>query len=430
MSEKEDGYYSVRAAIVTIGDEILIGQIVDTNSAWIAKELNLIGVKVTDIYSISDDKKAIMSTIETAISTHDIVVLTGGLGPTKDDITKITLSEYFNTPLVKNMAVYNFLEKMLKERGIDFNTLNEGQSYVPQSCVVLHNDVGTAPGMMFEREDKLLFSLPGVPFEMKYLMEQHVIKQIKNHFSLKTTIHRTVITYGLPESELATVISSWEDSLPKYIRLAYLPNPKGVRLRLSSYQVEDYDKIENEITNIFDDLKNIIPLYFIGYEDAQASVEKSVADMLSSNSFTMSVAESCTGGNIAGRFTAMPGASSYFMGGVVAYSDDVKHNVLGVSIDMLKQYGAVSAQVAEQMAEGVKRVMKTDYSVSTTGIAGPTGGSDLKPVGMVWFAVSTPYGTYSEVKNFGTLREQNIARASSFAIDMLRKYMLKDENKV
>ncbi len=408
------------ASIITIGDEILIGQIVDTNSAWIGQELGKIGVPVTRIVSIADNRQAILETVDESIKQYPVTIITGGLGPTKDDITKKTLAEYFSTPLVRDEGVYAYLKEMLQERGISFNELNESQALVPQCCKVLHNANGTAPGMMFELNGHLLFSLPGVPFEMQGLMKDAVLPEIKKKFTLHDIIHRTVITYGLPESELAEAIASWENNLPDSFSLAYLPNPKGVRLRLSAYNISGEDT-EHKISNAFEDLRKIIPHAFLGYEDKGASLEKQVAEKLQQSGKTLAIAESCTGGAVSGRFTLMPGASAYFLGSVIAYSNDVKMNVLGVKKESLETYGAVSETVALQMAEGVRKVTGADYAIATTGIAGPDGGSPEKPVGTVWFAVATPQKSYAVKKCFGHLREQNIARASSFVINLLRE---------
>ncbi len=408
------------AAVITIGDEILIGQIVDTNSAWIGRELGKIGIPVTRIVSIADNRQAILDAVGEAVRQYPVTIITGGLGPTKDDITKKTLAEYFSMPLVRDERVYAYLKEMLRERGIAFNELNESQALVPQGCQVLHNANGTAPGMMFETGGHLLFSLPGVPFEMQGLMKDEVIPAIKRTFTLHDIVHRTVITYGLPESELAEAIAEWENGLPASFSLAYLPNPKGVRLRLSAYNISGQDT-EQKISEAFEALKKVIPQAFLGYEDAGASLERQVAERLTRAGKTLAVAESCTGGAVSGRFTLLPGASAYLLGAVVAYSNEVKMKILGVSRESLEKYGAVSEAVALEMAEGVRKLTGADYAVATTGIAGPDGGSPEKPVGTVWFAVAAPGKSYAVKKNFGHLREQNIARASSFAINLLRE---------
>ncbi len=416
----------MQTKIVTIGDEILIGQITDTNSAWLGRRLNAAGIKVAEIISIQDNKEQIKKTLDKALNECEIVFVTGGLGPTKDDITKTCLAELFSCELVRDDKTYRFLETMLKERSIEFNELNRSQASVPSCCTVLPNSNGTAPGMWFERDGHVLVSMPGVPFEMKVLFEEEVLPRLKRYFSLKTIVHKTAITFGLPESILAETIASWENTLPRYIRLAYLPNPNGIRLRLSAYEM-DGTVVAAEINRRFDELQTIIPNYFLGFDDA--TIESSLAGMLLRHKKTLSVAESCTGGSIAQRFTAMAGASDYFLGGVVSYSNEMKENILHVSHETLVKYGAVSEQVACQMAEGIRRITSSDYSIATTGIAGPTGGTDEKPVGTVWMAIATPEGTFAEKRIFGHLREQNIARATSFATNMLRMHILSSEKK-
>ena len=397
----------MQATILTIGDEILIGQIVDTNSVSIAKYLNAAGVVVHEKCSIGDDRRQIIETLERSLAQSDIVILTGGLGPTKDDITKKTLAEMFHSRL-----------------GIDFNELNRGQALVPECCTVLFNVHGTAPGMWFERGGKVVVSLPGVPFEMEHLMQDEVMPRLKAHFSLRQIVHRTLITAGLAESMLAKRIEKWEEALPPYLKLAYLPNPGAVRLRLSAYEVEG-KTVAREIERQFDELRKIIPEYIVGYETA--TMQELVHHTLTRRGLTLATAESCTGGAIASRFTAMPGASAYFLCGVVSYSNRAKSEVLGVPAEEIERYGAVSEQVARHMAEGVRRLAHADYAVATTGIAGPTGGSAQKPVGTVWMAVATPRGTYAVVKQCGTDRGQIIDRASAFAIGMLHELLDKEE---
>lgn len=406
----------MKATIITIGDEILIGQIVDTNSVSIAKKLNAIGITISEKLSIGDTREAIVSTIDRALKATDILVITGGLGPTKDDITKHTLAQIFNSELVYNEAEGEHVKSLLARRGIEFTDLNRGQAMLPKCCTVLHNAHGTAPGMWFERDGKVIVSLPGVPFEMEHLMDDEVIPRLKAHFELKAIVHRTLITRGIPESILAARIAEWEDALPSHLHLAYLPAPNVVRLRLSAYDVEGA-ATEEEITAQFDTLRSIIGDNIVGYEGS--SVEQQIHEILTARGEKLAVAESCTGGTIAAKFTAMAGASAYFMAGVVSYSNEAKHDILGVSWDSLNAYGAVSEQVAREMAEGVRRVSKADYAIATTGIAGPGGGSKEKPVGTVWMAVATPTKTIAVMRNSGTDRSQIISRASAYAIEML-----------
>lgn len=409
------------ATIITIGDEILIGQIVDTNSAFISRRLNDAGITVIERSSIGDDAAEITSALDRALSRSEVVVLTGGLGPTKDDITRKTLASYFGVGLVRDEESYRFTAEMLAGRGIEFNELNRDQSLVPEGSTVFLNRNGTAPGTMMERGGRVVISLPGVPFEMKALMDESVMPELVRRFGLHSNVHRTMITFGLPESVLAQTIAPWEDALPRYMRLAYLPNPSAIRLRLSAYDV-DAPKAGKEIKEQFAKLEKIIGPYIIGY--GETTVQEVVAGLLTERGATLAVAESCTGGRIASKFTEMAGASEYFLCGVVAYANESKVNVLGVDAAALEKHGAVSREVAERMASGARRISGSDYAVATTGVAGPTGGTPEKPIGTVWMAVATPDGVFSRKFLYGSLREQNIERASSSAINMLRLILL------
>ncbi len=407
----------MQATILTIGDEILIGQIVDTNSVSISKHLNSAGIVVRERLSIGDDREQIIQSVERSLEKSEILIITGGLGPTKDDITKKTLCDLFGGELRYDEAVGEHVRSMLEKRGVAFNELNRGQALVPDCCTVLFNRHGTAPGMWFEREGRVVISLPGVPFEMEHLMTEEVMPRLKGRFSLRSIVHRTLITSGLAESMLAERIAPWEDALPAYLKLAYLPNPGAVRLRLSAYEVEG-ESVAREIEARFAELQKMIPEYVVGYESA--TVQELIHHTLIERGKTLSVAESCTGGRIASLFTAMPGASAYFLAGVVAYQNGVKERVLGVRSEDLMRYGAVSEAVARQMAEGVRSLTGADYGVATTGIAGPTGGSKEKPVGMVWMAVAGPEHTVAVCHHCGTDRGQIIDRASAHAIALLR----------
>ena len=407
----------MKAEIITIGDEILIGQIVDTNAAYIARRLNDSGIAVSERISVGDNATQISETIDRALNRCEVVITTGGLGPTKDDITKTTLAAMFGSRLVNDPAVEAHVREMLGRRNIAFNELNRSQALVPECCTVLFNAHGTAPGMWFERDGHVLINLPGVPFEMKHLMEDEVLPRLKKRFAMQSIVHRTLITEGIAESILAERIAAWEDALPDYLKLAYLPAPNIVRLRLSAYEVEG-ESVAAEIERRFNMLKEIIPYNIVGYENA--TLQESVHNLLIERKETLAVAESCTGGKIASLFTAMAGASAYFLSGVTSYSNESKTNILGVSPETIERFGAVSEQTAREMAEGVRRITGADYGVATTGIAGPSGGSAEKPVGTVWFAVSSADGTYAVMKNSGTDRGQIIDRASAFAIQLLR----------
>ncbi len=408
----------MKATIITIGDEILIGQIVDTNAVFISQRLNAIGCVVAERRTIGDGEDQISSAIDGALQKSDLVIVTGGLGPTKDDITKHTLAKIFDSELINDERVASHVQQMVESRGMIYNILNQQQSLVPACCEVLFNAHGTAPGMWFTAENGgVVVSLPGVPFEMKNLMDDEVLPRLKDRFTLSEIIHRTMITIGVPESQLAIKIERWEDALPEYLKLAYLPSPGRVRLRLSAYEV-DGKSVESEIERQFLELEQILGDRVLGYQDA--SVEEILHNYLVSSGLKIAVAESCTGGAIASKFTAMAGASEYFMSGVVSYSNHSKEVLLGVELSALESYGAVSEQVALQMAEGVRLRSGADFAISTTGIAGPLGGSPQKPVGTVWFGVATPQGSYAILKNCGTDRSQIIARATMEAISLLK----------
>lgn len=407
----------MQATIITIGDEILIGQIVDTNSVSIARRLNAAGIVVHEKCSIGDSREEIIAAIRRAELSSQVVIITGGLGPTKDDITKKTLAELFHSAMRFDEGVAEHVERMLAERGIAFNALNRSQAEVPEVCTVLHNAHGTAPGMWFEDAGRVIVSLPGVPFEMEHLMEDEVMPRLKEHFALRQIVHRTLITAGLAESLLAERIEQWEEALPPYLKLAYLPAAGIVRLRLSAYEVEG-QAVSEEIERQFAELRTLIPDYVVGFETA--TVEEQVHHTLIERRATLALAESCTGGKIASKFTAMAGASAYLLAGVVAYANEAKTNILGVDAELIRRHGAVSEEVARAMAEGVRRLTGADYALSTTGIAGPTGGSAEKPVGTVWFALATPTETIALKHACGTDRGQVIDRATAYAIRLLR----------
>ena len=406
----------MKATIITIGDEILIGQILDTNSRYISRALNAHGIVVAERTSIGDNRSQIVDTLDRALSQSEVVIITGGLGPTKDDITKHTLCDYFGSKLRYDEVEAEHIRTMLAARNIAFNDLNRGQAMVPECCTVLHNAHGTAPGMWFEQNGRVVISLPGVPFEMQHLIDEEVMPRLKSHFELREIVHRTMITFGIAESILAERIAKWEDALPDHIHLAYLPAPNVVRLRLSAYEVEGKE-VRHEIDNLFEELRTIIPDNIAGFEEA--SVEELVHNILIERGLTLATAESCTGGAIASKFTAQAGASAYFLCGVVSYSNESKSNVLGVEMSDIAQFGAVSEQVAIAMAKGAKAISGADFAVSTTGIAGPTGGSKEKPVGTVWISIATPDKCYAVLKNCGTDRSQIISRATAYAIAML-----------
>lgn len=407
----------MKATIITIGDEILIGQIVDTNSVSIARHLNSIGITIATKLSIGDDAQTIRDTVREAINSSRVVIITGGLGPTKDDITKHTLAKLFDSQLKYNAEEGEHIRSLLARRNIAFTDLNRGQAMLPECCTVLHNAHGTAPGMWFEAANgAIVVSLPGVPFEMEHLMEDEVVPRLKARFELKSIIHLTLITRGIAESILAERIAPWEDALPDYMHLAYLPAPNIVRLRLSAYDVEGREE-EAAMRDEFAKLEELLGDHIVGWEGA--TIEQQIHNILTANNLKLAVAESCTGGTIASKFTAMAGASAYFMAGIVAYSNEAKRDILGVDMELINTHGAVSEEVACRMAEGARLKAGADYAIATTGIAGPTGGSEHKPVGTVWMAVASPQRTRAVMRNSGTDRGQIISRASAYALELL-----------
>ena len=412
----------MKAEIITIGDEILIGQIVDTNSAWMGEQFNLNGIEIYQITSVHDDHDHIIRAIKNAEEHADLVVITGGLGPTKDDITKHTLCEYFNTKLVFHQPTLDTIVERFKHRGIDMNKLNRDQAMLPESCTILPNKMGTAPGMWFEKNDTIFVSMPGVPFEMKYLVEFELLPRLRKTGRTKAIFHKTVLTQGVPESMLAERIAGWEDALPLHIKLAYLPNPMAVRLRLSAIG-NDVEVLKSDVEKEIEKLTKIIPEAIYGY-DLETMAEVIGRELVLQNK-KLAVAESCTGGYISHLVTSVSGSSAYYNGSVTSYSNEMKEQLLGVSHENLEKYGAVSKQVAREMAEGVKRVMNADYAVATTGIAGPIGGTEEKPVGTVWIAVSGPEKTFVKKYTFvGDHRERNIVRSAQTALQLLRRMVL------
>ena len=404
------------ASIITIGDELLIGQVVDTNSAWMAERLNEAGIELYQITSVHDDREHILKALEDAFSRADIVLTTGGLGPTKDDITKHVMCEYFGTTLVEDSRVREHIHELYKERPDVLNRLTATQWLVPESATILPNRVGSAPIMVFEQTGKFLIAMPGVPHEMKIAMREQVMpflefrersqSELQNGASAHSLeasgeiIHRTMMLYGIAESTLALKIEEWENALPQSMHLAYLPKDGIIRLRLSSYGEATKEEIEQQIAN----LKPLIAGNLIATEDLP--LETILGNQLKARHQTIATAESCTGGRLAAALNAQSGASAYYMGSVVAYDNRIKEQVLGVKHDTLEKYGAVSEQTVREMAEGVRALMNTDYAIATSGIAGPTGGTPDKPVGTVWIAWATPDGTTAECYHFGVARER------------------------
>lgn len=414
----------MKVEIITIGDEILIGQIVDTNSQWMATELNKIGMSVYQITSIQDEEAHILQAFKDAASRADVVLVTGGLGPTKDDITKHTFAKYFSDELILNDDVVEHVKSMFSKRNIPFSELNRLQGLVPSKCKVLHNELGTAPGMLFDFTETVFVSMPGVPFEMKGLMTGKVLPYLTKKFTLPFIQHKTIITYGIGESALAEEIEDWETNLPEEIGLAYLPSPGKVKLRLSGKGFDKKvlsDTIEQQVVA----LRTIIGELIVGYEDDQSIVEI-IAQLLIKEKATLAVAESCTGGMLASLLTEKPGASRFFKGGVIAYSEEIKTNELQVSKELIAKHSVVSVAVAEAMAVGVQKKMNTDYAIATTGNAGPATDNTTKTVGVVCVAIATAKGVVSEEFNFGKPREKVILRSSNKALELLRKEIIKN----
>ena len=408
----------MKAEIITIGDEILIGQIVDTNSVFIAKELNKIGVSVYQITSIQDEKQHILNALKDAESRVDIVIITGGLGPTKDDITKHTLCQYFDDTLVQNDSVRANLHELFKNSEYKKLTKNNlEQALVPSKAIVLHNEIGTAPGMYFRKSGKVFISLPGVPYEMEALIKEKVVPKLALEFDTPHIYHKTIVTQGVAESVLADQISDWEGNLPSFIKLAYLPNLGMVRLRLSAIG-ENQQKIRLAVEREVADLLNQIGDVVIGFDDD--SPAKLIADLLVSKDQTLAIAESCTGGLIASTITQNKGASTFFKGAIVSYHTKSKSDLLEVNEELIFEHSVVSKQVAKAMALSVKDKFNTDYGVATTGNAGPTKGDSDVEVGTVFIAISTPNNIIVEEYNFGNNRYKVIERAKNKALQLLR----------
>ncbi len=421
-----------KASVCTIGDEILIGQIVDTNSSNIARSLEEIGVAVTRMLSIGDDRKTIINTLRNELKNNEIVISTGGLGPTKDDITKDALKKLFGSNgYIEHSGQLKIIREILHSRGLDMLDINRAQALVPKGCEVIENRLGTAPIMVFrfpkERfgHDATLYSLPGVPHEAIGMLPE-VIDDIVSHNPLSAILHRNVMVYGLAESALSKLIEPWEESLPDGMHLAYLPNPlTGVRLRLSMYggsSEEEKTLVEAEIAKLKAILGDRI------YSDTDDTLERAVGRLLLNAGKTVSAAESCTGGEISHLLTTVPGSSAYYLGSVTSYAVSVKENVLGVPAEIISEYGVVSSEVAAAMAEGVRKLTGSDYSVSTTGLAGP-GGDGVNPEGTVWIGVSGPNGTITQKRNYHNDRCRNIERFAASSLDLLRQMILKDINR-
>jgi len=409
----------VFAEVITIGDELLIGQVVDTNSAWLGQNLNPAGVEIKQITSVSDDSAHIVEAIESARKRVDILILTGGLGPTRDDITKNTLATYFGVGLKMDEKALELVRAIFAKHNSPMLDINELQAMIPENCIPIYNDRGTAPGMWFEDKGQIIVSLPGVPYEMKHMMTQFVIPRLTEYFEMPVIRHRTLLTSGIGESYLSKKIEDIELALPPHIKLAYLPSFNTVRLRFSA-RGNDANTLDKELNKIAEQVKESIGTFLAA--DSDQSLQQILGELLLEQNATLSTAESCTGGYIAHLITSIPGSGRYYAGSVISYSNDIKEKELGVSASNLKNFGSVSEEVVKEMAEGVRAKLGTTYSIATSGIAGPDGGSKEKPVGTVWVAISGPTGTLAKLLQLHGGREQIIQRAAMAGMDMLRKY--------
>lgn len=421
---KDNKTMQARVEIINIGDELLIGQVVNTNASWMGQVLSQWGFEIIQMTTVSDKSEEIQESVRLAMSRANIVLLSGGLGPTKDDITKKTLSNFFDSEMYFHEGAFLNVKKLFKARGFKVAEVNRNQAYLPKKAEALPNTNGTAYGMWFEKDKKVVVSMPGVPFEMKTMMENEVLPRLQNRFNPAKYYHKTIMTQGVGESFLASMIEDIEDHLPKHMSLAYLPRPGIVRLRLSA-RGQEMDTLQAEVEKEVKKIEAVLGDEIIfGYNDQ--AIEEALSDILKGTGITIATAESCTGGNIAHLITSVSGASEYFSGSIISYSNEVKNKILGVGQDDLDKYGAVSESVITQMAKGAKAVLKTTYAVSTSGIAGPDGGTEEKPVGATWIAVSGPHKTTAVLHQFGEHRGRNIIRATLTAINMLRMMILED----
>ncbi len=414
----------ITAEVISIGDELLIGQTVNTNAGWMGEKLGLIGIRPREVRTIGDDKGAILQALGAA--TCDVVLITGGLGPTKDDITKHTLCTFFGMRLVRHPAIEERVVAFFHSIGRDPLEINRAQADLPEGCTVIPNDRGTASGMWFERDGRVYVSMPGVPYEMKAMMEREVLPRLQRHFGPPAIVHRTILTTGLGESHLATRIEAWEDSLAgEGIKLAYLPSPGIVKLRLSAYAGVDAAEVKARVDRKAAELLALIPELVFGEGDDR--LERVVGRLLKERGQTLSLAESCTGGYVSHLITSVPGSSAYYTGGLVSYANAVKMEELGIPAGMLELNGAVSRPVVEQMATGVREALRTDWSVALSGVAGPDGGTEEKPVGTVWMAVAGPEGVRSVKGYFPGTRDLVIQRSALAALNLLRKRLMGED---
>jgi nicotinamide-nucleotide amidase len=411
----------MKAEIISIGDELLLGQVIDTNSAWIGQELNKLGINVRFKSTVGDSKDILLKTLNESAERSDIIIMTGGLGPTKDDLTKHVLCDYFETKLVQNEKVLEWVTSIFTNRNLPIITSNLEQAMLPESCEVLWNKNGTAPGMYFFKNGSAFISMPGVPFEMKCIFEEEVIPKLKKQFSFPTIIHKTLLTVSIGESFLAKKIALIEDKLPNHIKLAYLPNVGAVRLRLSAYG-SNQEALTHELNIIINELYACIGEYIFGEEEE--SLANAVGKLLIKNKQTLATAESCTGGYLAHLITAISGSSAYYKGSILAYDNSIKENILHIDKSIIETHGAVSEACVMAMASQARKLLETDFAIATSGIAGPSGGSAEKPVGTVWIAIASPTRCIAKVFNMGDHRGRTIERTALMGLDLLRKELL------
>lgn len=414
----------MNAGIITIGDEILIGQITDTNSGYIAAALDKIGVQVVEMISVGDEREQILTALTKYKNQFDFIFITGGLGPTKDDITKKSLCEFFDDTLVRDHATENHIKKLFEKLNYAVEQVNLDQSLVPSKAQVLLNRFGTAPGMWMKNQDTVFISLPGVPYEMKGIIDFEIIPKLVREFKRPYIIHKTILTYGMGESKVAARIEKWEDELPVFIKLAYLPSPGRVRLRLTARGIDEL-LLKHSIDEQVEKLLPLIDDIVTGFDEGD-TIEVTVGKLLKERNLTVSTAESCTGGKIASTISSVSGASSYFKGSMICYATELKTTLLGVSPELIQQYSVVSQQVAESMALGAQKVLISDFAIATTGNAGPTKGDSDAEIGDVCIAIATPNGAVSERFNFGQPRSKVIVRAVNKGLEMLQKEILKN----
>lgn len=417
LTSRESG----AAEIISIGDELLIGQVINSNASWMGEQLFANGIALRRVTTIGDSESELHQALDSALQRVQFVFLTGGLGPTSDDITKPALCSFFDTSLVFNPEAYTFVEALFARRGMQVTERNRGQAMVPANCQVIQNMNGTAPGMWFEKDDAVIVSMPGVPFEMKPMFEHLIIPRIQAQYQTAYYRFKTVMTTGVGESMLADRIQKWEAALPSNLKLAYLPQPGIVRLRVGG-SASNLEALQQQLTSEVAALCQLIPEYVYGFDNEMP--EQVIGKLLTTKELTIATAESCTGGYLAHLLTSVPGSSAYFKGSVVAYANEVKTALLGVKPDSLEKYGAVSEEVAIEMASGLKNRLGVDYALSTTGIAGPDGGTPEKPVGTVWIGLAGPKGVKAQKFQLGEQRDRNIRRAALAALNLLRMELI------